>query len=164
MAKIKLRFGENEIEIESRDFYVDNNTLGDVIDSVTTHLEENRAKIIFDEKTSYNAVNNENTFQSNPNYLTTLENAEVHEPEFSSPMPIFAEEIKAKIDFLEKKSFFKQPRTVSDTVSELREYGWSASPLLVSKVLVKMAFNKEILKNSQDNRSYYLSKEALATT
>ena len=42
MAKIKLKFGENEIEIESRDFYVDNNTLGDVIESVTTHLEENR--------------------------------------------------------------------------------------------------------------------------
>ena len=78
-------------------------------------------------------------------------------------MPIFAEEIKDKIDFLEKKSFFTQPRTVSDTVSELREYGWSASPLLVSKVLVKMAFNKEILKNSQDKRSYYLSKEALLT-
>ena len=164
MAKIKLRFGENEIEIESRDFYVDNNTLGDVINSVTTHLEENKARIIFDAKTSYNAIDDENTFQTNPNYLSTLENAEVHEPEFNSPMPIFAEEIKAKIDFLEKKSFFKQPRTVSDTVSELREYGWSASPLLVSKVLVKMAFNKEILKNSQDNRSYYLSREAMVTT
>ena len=72
--------------------------------------------------------------------------------------------IKDKIDFLDKKSFFNQPRTVSDTVGELREYGWSASPLLVSKVLVVMAFNKEILKNSQDKRSYYLSKEALLTT
>ena len=153
MAKIKLRFGQNEIEIESRDFYVDNNTLGEVIESLATHMEENRAKIIFDEKTS----------QSNVNYLNSLENAEVYEPEFSSPMPIFAEEIKAKINFLEKKSFFKQPRTVSDTVSELREYGWSASTLLVSKILVKMAFNKEILKNSQDNRSYYLSREALLT-
>jgi len=50
MAKIKLKFGENEIEIESRDFYVDNKTLGDVIDSVTMHMEENRARIIYDEK------------------------------------------------------------------------------------------------------------------
>ena len=164
MAKIKLKFGENEIEIESRDFYVDNNTLGDVIDSVTTHLEENKARIIFDAKTSYNSIDSENTFQTNQNYLSSLENAEVHEPEFSSPIPIFEEEIKAKIDFLQNKSFFKQPRTVSDTVSELREYGWHASPLLVSKVLVKMAFNKEILKNSQDNRSYYLSREAMITT
>ncbi len=164
MAKIKLRFGENEIEIESRDFYVDNNTLGDVIDSVSTHMEENRARIIFDGKTFEKHTGNQNTFQTNVNYLRTLENAEVHEPEFDSPMPIFAEEIKDKINFLEKKSFFDQPRTVSDTVSGLREYGWSASTLLVSKVLVKMAFNKEILKSSQDKRSYYLAKEAILTT
>ena len=104
MAKIKLRFGENEIEIESRDFYVDNNTLGDVINSITTHMEENRARLILDEKTSDNHIENENTYQTNLNYLRTIENAEVHEPEFNSPMPIFAEEIKDKIDFLEKKS------------------------------------------------------------
>lgn len=163
MAKIKLRFGENEIEIESRDFYVDNNTLGDVIDSIATRMEENSPRLIHDKKTSYEHIENENTYQTNLKYLRTIEDAEVHEPEFNSPMPIFAEEIKDKIDFLEKKSFFTQPRTVSDTVSELREYGWSASPLLVSKILVKMAFNKEILKNSQDKRSYYLSKEALLT-
>src|SRR3989304_4944632 len=150
MAKIKLKFGENEIEIESRDFYVDNKTLGDVIDSVTMHMEENRARIIYDEKPSEQQIKNEN--------------AEVYEPEFNTPMSIFADEIKDKIHFLEKKSFFNQPRTVSDTVSELREHGWSASPLLVSKILSKMAFNKEILKNSQDNRSYYLAKEALLTT
>ena len=160
MAKIKLRFGENEIEIESRDFYVDNNTLGDVINSVTTHMEENRARIIIDEKTSFQNIENENAYQTN-SYLRNLENAEVHEPEFNSPVSIFAEEIKNKIDFLEKKSFFNQPRTVSDTVSQLREYGWAASPLLVSKGLVKMAFNKELLKSSQDKRSYYISKEAL---
>ena len=163
MAKIKLRFGDNEIEIESRDFYVDNNTIGEVIESVTTHMGENIARIIFNEQTSSRNSTNENMFQTSGNFLRTLENAEVHEPEFNSPMPIFAEEIKAKIDFLAKKSFFNQPRTVSDTVSELREHGWSASPLLVSKILVKMAFNKEILKNSQDKRSYYLSKEAMLT-
>ena len=39
MAKIKLKFGENEIEIESRDFYVDNQTIGEVIQNITTHLE-----------------------------------------------------------------------------------------------------------------------------
>lgn len=164
MAKIKLKFGENEIEIESRDFYVDNKTLGDVIDSVTTYMEENRARIIYDGKSSEQQIKNQNTYQSNVNYLRTLENAEVYEPEFSSPISIFADEIKDKIYFLENKSFFNQPRTVSDTVSELREHGWSSSPLLVSKILSKMAFNKEILKNSQDNKSYYLAKEALLTT
>ena len=102
MAKIKLRFGENEIEIESRDFYVDNNTLGDVIDSVTAHMEVNRSRIIIDKKSHEQPSENESTYQNNLNYLNTLEDAEVHEPEFSSPIPIFAEEVKDKINFLEK--------------------------------------------------------------
>ena len=164
MAKIKLKFGENEIEIESRDFYVDNNSIGEVIESITTHLEKNRAKIVYEEELSGNQANTMNANQSNVNYLRALDDAEIHEPEYSSPIPIFEEEIRDKIQFLKKKSFFNQPRTVSETVSQFMEYGWSASPLLVSKVLAKMAFNKEILKNSQDNRSYYLVKQALLTT
>lgn len=163
MAKIKLKFGENEIEIESRDFYVDNKTLGEVIDSVATYMEENRARIIYDERSPELQINNQNSFRSNVNYLKTLENAELYEPEFNPPMTIFADEIKEKIHLLEEKLFFNQPRTVSDTVNALLGQGWSASPLLVSKILSKMAFNKEILKNSQDNRSYYLAKEALLT-
>ena len=159
MAKIKLKFGENEIEIESRDFYVDNNTIGDVIESITTHLEENRARIIYEEKPSQQIEKNKSNFS----FLNKLENAEFHEPEYSSPMSIFEEEIEDKIHLLEKKSFFNQPRTAYETVSELREYGWSASSLLVSKVLTNMAHNKQILKNSKDNRSYYLIKEAILT-
>ena len=162
MAKIKLKFGDNEIEIESRDFYVDNNTLGEVIESVTTHLEENRARIIYEEKPTVK-FENKKLSNSDVSFLNKLENAEVHEPEYSSPIPIFEEEIEDKIHHLEKKSFFNQPRTSYETVSELREYGWSASPLLVSKVLTKMAFNKQILKSSKDNRSYYLVKEAFLT-
>jgi hypothetical protein len=160
MAKIKLKFGENEIEIESRDFYVDNNTIGEVIESVTTHLEKNRAQIIYEEKPSGHNENN----KPNISFLNNLDNAEFHEPEYNSPISIFEEEIEDKIHLLEKKSFFDQPRTAYETVSELREYGWAASSLLVSKVLTKMAHNKQILKNSKDNRSYYLIKEAFLTT
>ena len=43
------------------------------------------------------------------------------------------------------------------------EYGWSASPLDVSVALTKLAFNKEFLKNTQEDRNYYFSKEALLT-
>jgi hypothetical protein len=39
MAKIKLKYGENEIEIESRDYYVDNQSIGEVIETITNHLE-----------------------------------------------------------------------------------------------------------------------------
>ena len=64
---------------------------------------------------------------------------------------------------LAKNYFFDQPRTVSETMNELRENGWIASLLDVSKALSKMAFNKEILKNKQGKRSYYFVKEALLT-
>ena len=33
LAKIKLRVGDSEIEIDSRDFYVDNQTIGKVIET-----------------------------------------------------------------------------------------------------------------------------------
>ncbi len=39
LAKIKLRIGDNEIEIDSRDFYVDNNTIGKVIENITMLLQ-----------------------------------------------------------------------------------------------------------------------------
>ena len=40
MAKIKLRIGKDEIEIDSRDFYVDNQTIGKVIEDIALHLQE----------------------------------------------------------------------------------------------------------------------------
>ena len=47
MARIKLKIGENEIEIDSRNFYVDNQALGEVIDNISHHLPENQAKIVY---------------------------------------------------------------------------------------------------------------------
>ena len=161
MAKIKLKFGENEIEIDSRDFYLDNQTLGDVIRSISKHIEENKAQWIFTEE---NTEQKDQIYQENLTYLNKLENVEIHEPEYNPPIPIMTEEIKDKLKILEEKSFFDKPRTVSETVSELMEHGWSASPLYVSKVLAKMALNKEIIKNSYDDRSYYVTKKALLTT
>ena len=60
--------------------------------------------------------------------------------------------------------FFNIPRTVTETVQQLREYGWAASPLDVSKSLAKMASNREISKNSQENRTHYFVQEALVTS
>ena len=48
MARIKLKIGENEIEVDSRDFYVDNQTLGEVIDNISHHLPDNEAKIVYE--------------------------------------------------------------------------------------------------------------------
>ena len=72
-------------------------------------------------------------------------------------------DIKHKLRILEKDSFFDQPKTVGETVAQMSEYGWTASPFDVSVALTKMAFNKEFLKNTVDDRNQYVSKEALLT-
>jgi hypothetical protein len=158
MAKIKLKIGENEIEVDSRDFYVDNQTLGEVIEKIAKLMEENQTKPIY-ENPSSNPIINESSFDS----LNSLEDVEIFEPEFNEPKPISSGEIKDKLKILEKNSFFDVPRTVTDTVQQLREYGWVASPLDVSKSLVNMASTREISKNSTDNRTHYFVEEAFLT-
>ena len=64
---------------------------------------------------------------------------------------------------LSKNSFFDKPRTVSETVSELRERGWIVNPLDVSKTLAKMAFSKELRKGKQADRSFYFVQKELLT-
>ena len=163
MAKIKIKFGDNEIEIDSRDFYVDNQSIGQVIDSVTKSMQENKARIVIEES-SEKIETSSNPYNSSFDVLSGLDDAEAYEPEFNEPEPISISEVKEKVKFLESKSFFDTPRTVSETVEQLREHGWSASLLDVSKVLAKMAFSREILKNSHEHRNYYFVKQALLTT
>ena len=137
MAKIKLRIGDNEIEIDSRDFYVDNSTIGKVIENITMILQESSARIV-PYSNEYDAVES--------SALSSLENAEVYEPEFGEPIFVPINELHGKLAILSKNSFFDKPRTVSETVNELRERGWIANPLDVSKILAKMAFSKELSK------------------
>jgi hypothetical protein len=161
MAKIRLRFGENEVEIESRDFYIDNDTAGQVISELARNLE-NKARIITDDEISLEPPQQiKQTYQANIDYLRMLKDAEVHEPEFSAPMPVSSDEIQSKIESLESDSFFSKPRTASETVEQLREYGWLASPLDVSKILAKMAFHRELAKDSQENKTYYFKKQII---
>ena len=141
MAKIRIKQGSNEIEIDSRDFYVDNDSVADVIASLKQLLNE----------------------RPQTDVMNSLDNAEFHEPEFSSPSTISVDDIKNKLRILAKDSFFDQPKTVGETVAQMSEYGWSASPFDVSVALTKMAFNKEFLKNTTDERNQYISKEALLT-
>jgi hypothetical protein len=154
MARIKLKLGENEIEVDSRDFYVDNQTLGEIISNISNYINENQAKIIY-ENNNQEIIPLNDSAQSNQYGLEYLDDAETYEPEFNEPKSISAHEIKAKLRILETSRFFDSPRTVTETVQQLREYGWSASPLDVSKALAKMASNKEILKNLSENRAHY---------
>ena len=160
MARIKLKLGENEIEVDSRDFYVDNQTLGEVIDSISHHLPENHAKIVYETESIQKSTQVEHLTQSGLEYL---DDAEVYEPEFSEPKYITPHEIKSKLRILETSRFFDSPRTVTETVQQLREYGWASSQLDVSKALAKMASNKEIMKNSYENRTHYFIQEPLVS-
>ncbi len=152
MARIKLRLGENEVEIESRDIYIDNETLGDVISSVTRLMGKNKSRIIFENQPGEGVTQDT---------LSLLEDAEVYEPEFTNPIAVTSKEIHNKLKILDKNSFFNIPRTVSETVEQLREHGWSTSPLDVSKALAKMSFNREISKHSKNNRMFYSTKQAV---
>lgn len=158
MARIKLKLGENEIEVDSRDFYVDNHTLGEIIESMSQLLPENQAKVVYETEPALESVETESPAQFGLEYL---DDAEAYEPEFNEPKYITSNEIKSKLRILETSKFFDSPRTVTETVQQLREYGWAASPLDVSKALAKMASNKEIMKNSTENRTQYFVQESL---
>ena len=155
LANIKIRVGDNEIEIDSRDFYVDNNTIGKVIADITALLQESSSRIL--------PYSNEYNLEENNTPLDSLENAEVYEPEFGEPVFVPIKELRSKLILLSKNSFFDKPRTVSETVSELHERGWIANPLDVSKILAKMAFSKELKKGKQADRSFYFVQKELLT-
>ena len=154
LARIKLRIGDNEIEIDSRDFYVDNSTIGKVIENITMILQESSARIV-PYSNDYSATED--------SALSSLENAEVYEPEFGEPVFVPINELHGKLAILSKNSFFDKPRTVSETVNELREHGWIVNPLDVSKILAKMAFSKELTKGKQADRSFYFVQKELLT-
>ena len=143
MARIRLKLGANEIEVDSKDFYVDNQSIDEVVSNLSRYVAE-----------ANEAPNKEVTV----NYLSSLEDAEIHEPEFTTPISIDSNQVKSKIHILVRDSFFEQARTVSEVVAQLYEYGWAARPLDVSKVLPNMALNRELKKDSQEKRSYYSNK------
>ena len=146
--------GENEIEIESRDFYVDNQTVGKIIDDLSNHLPDNQAKIVYDTEAVQESSKLEQSSQFGLEYL---DDAETFEPEFNEPQYIHSHQVKLKLKILETSGFFKSPRTVTETVQQLREYGWATSPLDVSKALAKMASVNEILRDSEENLIHYFT-------
>ena len=148
MARIKLKLGENEIEVDSRDFYVDNQTLGEIIDNISQYMPENQAKIVYESDSNQISKNVDTGLES-------LDDAETFEPEFNEPKSIQSSEISSKLKILESSNFFDSPRSVGETVQQLREYGWATSTLDVSKALAKMTLTKKFTKISTDNQIRY---------
>jgi len=148
LARIKLKIGENELEVDSRDFYVDNQTLGEIIDNISQYMPENQAKIVYES-------NSKQVSNKTIHGLESLDDAETFEPEFNEPIHIQTNEIISKLKILETSKFFDSPRSVGETVQQLREYGWASSTLDVSKALAKMALNKKFTKVSTKNQIRY---------
>ena len=150
MARIKLKIGENELEVDSRDFYVDNQTLGEIIDNISQYMPENQAKIVYESQPGSKSIS-----KKTDHGLECLDDAETFEPEFNEPKYVTSNEIISKLKILETSKFFDSPRTVTETVQQLREYGWATSSLDVSKVLAKMAITKKFIKSYSENRVCY---------
>ena len=148
MAKFRIRYGENEIEIESKDFYIDNQSAEEIINNLSTFVKDQSTNTLqYDYSVSRPAPGAE--------VLNMLNDAEIHEPEFIKPTFLDKGQIKAKMRTLVEDGFFDQSRTVSEVVAQLHEYGWAAVPLDVSKVLTDMAFSNELEKDLREKRSYY---------
>ena len=58
MAKIRIKQGSNEIEIDSRDFYIDNDSVADVVETLKQLLHE----------------------RPQTDVMSSLDDAEFHEP------------------------------------------------------------------------------------
>ncbi len=149
MARIKIKYGQNEIEIESKDFYIDNESIDQVICNLASFVKDSTTNNVQYEY-SYDKSQPPTT-----ELLHSLEDAEIHEPEFVKPKFITKDQIRSKMQSLIHDGFFDQARTVSEVVEQLREYGWSAVPLDVSKILANMAFTQELQKDLREKRSYY---------
>lgn len=163
MARIRLKLGENEVEIDSRDFYVDNDTSLQVISDLARTLGENSARVIEADEHSFAAPQDIATvYQTNLDYLKNLRDAEFHEPEFTAATPVTEDELPSKIELLDRDLFFAKPRTVLETVEQLRDYGFVASPLDVSKALARLAFHKSLAKNLQENKTYYFKEQLVS--
>ena len=156
MARIKIRYGQNEIEIESKDFYIDNESVDQVICNLASFVKDST-----NENIQYEYSYDQSPLQTTMGLLHSLDDAEVHEPEFVKPTFIDKDQIRNKMKTLIEDAFFDKPRTVSEVVSQLREYGWSAVPLDVSKVLTNMAFTHELQKDLREKRSYYSAVKLL---
>lgn len=153
MARIRLRLGPDEIEIDSRDIYVDNQTIGDVIDHMARYLSEGRARLEYIEPAA-----------QIPQLMHSLEDAEVREPEFAEVQHVPHGEIKPKIEDLERSGFFDLPRTVAETTQKLRKDGWDVRTLDLSKILVSMSSDKKLVRDFAGGKASYSTKGLLVAS
>jgi len=154
MARIRIKCGQNEVEIESKDFYIDNQTAGEIINNLSVYVKEG-APGGMQYEYSYGQE------ARNPGVLNMLEDAEVHEPEFVRPSPLHKGEIRDKIRTLVEDAFLTsrgpcQRWSRSCTSTAGRQYR-----LTYQRSLRTWRFGNELKKDLKDRRSYYSAARIL---
>lgn len=184
MARVRLRMGSSEVEIDSRDFYVDNETVRAVIEEMALCMQEAPATGRPPAPLPAPAPQAGSPEYLDATGLRNIREAEASEPEFSdhdqSPEADDSEEgppagpraqrahsreqvRDGLLMLLDTDTFFDYPRTVSDIAQRLRECGWHAGSLAVSEVMTELAICKRVTKNSvKGAASTYASAEARA--
>lgn len=177
MARVRVKVGDSEIEIDSRDFYIDNDTVHEVIDELIKCLPEPKTRpvyrhdpqnetLVVSDDDSPNSRNNGTGYESESALeplqaadrlnacLGGIKEAEAREPEFeddySNDDPIHSHlQIREGLQALRGAGgFLDSPRTVHDVVRKLQDDGWLTNSRTVSQVLTEMADCKEIARNS----------------
>lgn len=181
MARVRVKIGSSEIEIDSRDFYIDNDTVHEVIDELIKCLPEPKTRPVYKHDPLNQALdtsddsatvhNNSTRYGSEPALgplqtadrldacLGGIKEAEAREPEFEDGYlddnPLHSHlQIREGLQALcDAGGFFDSPRTVYDVVRKLQNDGWLTNSHIVSQVLTEMADCKEIARNSSSRGS-----------
>lgn len=102
MVRIKLKISNNEIEIDSEDFYTDNASLNQIIDVMSNILPDNHAKIVYGAKSASEPSQIECLSRL---YLEHLDDAEVYDSEFALLAHIAFDQILSKLRILDVAKF-----------------------------------------------------------
>ena len=140
MAHVRIKIGDNEIEIDSRDFYVDNDTVHQVVEELIKCMPKQHAQ--------------------KPNYLSDfdkIKEAEFCEAELEDAEVVHShQQIREGLEGLHNIGhFFEIPRTVQEITQRMQKDRWLTNSNIISKVLADMANDNEIIRDySKDEESY----------
>ncbi len=146
MAHIRIKIGSNEIEVDSRDFYVDNDTVQQVVEELIKCIPENQQH------------------ENKPNYLSDFDSkikeAEFYEPELEDAGPMHShQQIREGLRALHNTdNFFESPRTIQEITQRMQKSRWLTNSKIISKVLTDMTNDNEVICNySKDGTEAYVS-------
>ena len=156
MARIKLKIGENEIEVDSRDFYVDNQTLGEIIENITSHLPENQAKIVYETECQNHSkrINNSIWFRI---HLMMLKHLNLN---LMNQNTLLLMKLNLNLRILETSKFFDSPRTVTETVEQLKRIWMGCKSIRCFKSFSKNGIKQRNYEKFYENRTHYFVEEA----